>query len=211
MKRRLFAGALAALALSTTAAHASVTLDFNEFIHGDDNYRSYAGGIETHGFKIDSDVASKPLINWNLVSQFNPDRYGATMMTGGSQAHAVFTKVGGGAFNLNSVDLTDGANTPVAGFFDLTWFDGTETFTETLQLDRVKGLQTFNFNKENILWFSLGTSGWAGGNLQFDNVVLDAPVVSGVPEPTTWALMITGFGLAGTALRRRRRQALTLA
>ena len=30
-----------------------------------------------------------------------------------------------------------------------------------------------------------------------------------VPEPATWALMITGFGLAGTALRRHRRVAYT--
>jgi hypothetical protein len=28
-----------------------------------------------------------------------------------------------------------------------------------------------------------------------------API--GVPEPSTWALMIAGFGLAGGALRRR--------
>lgn len=28
--------------------------------------------------------------------------------------------------------------------------------------------------------------------------------VSAVPEPATWAMMITGFGLAGAALRRRR-------
>lgn len=28
---------------------------------------------------------------------------------------------------------------------------------------------------------------------------------AGVPEPAAWALMIAGFGLAGTALRRRRR------
>jgi hypothetical protein len=27
---------------------------------------------------------------------------------------------------------------------------------------------------------------------------------AGIPEPTSWALMITGFGLAGAALRRRR-------
>lgn len=33
-------------------------------------------------------------------------------------------------------------------------------------------------------------------------------VTSAVPEPATWALMITGFGLAGSALRRRRALAL---
>jgi hypothetical protein len=32
--------------------------------------------------------------------------------------------------------------------------------------------------------------------------------LSAVPEPRSWALMITGFGLAGAALRRRRRAAL---
>ena len=28
--------------------------------------------------------------------------------------------------------------------------------------------------------------------------------IAAIPEPTTWALMIGGFGLAGAALRRRR-------
>lgn len=38
------------------------------------------------------------------------------------------------------------------------------------------------------------------------NVVLTdtTPAPGGVPEPETWALMISGFGLAGAALRRRR-------
>ena len=31
-----------------------------------------------------------------------------------------------------------------------------------------------------------------------------ADFAGGVPEPTTWALMLGGFGLAGAALRRRR-------
>jgi hypothetical protein len=34
--------------------------------------------------------------------------------------------------------------------------------------------------------------------------VFDAPAVSAVPEPSTWAFMIVGFGLAGGTLRRRR-------
>ena len=41
-----------------------------------------------------------------------------------------------------------------------------------------------------------------------DNVTFDslggAPVGGAVPEPATWAMMITGFGLAGASLRRRR-------
>lgn len=31
-------------------------------------------------------------------------------------------------------------------------------------------------------------------------------VAAGVPEPTSWALLIAGFGLTGTALRRQRRR-----
>jgi hypothetical protein len=34
--------------------------------------------------------------------------------------------------------------------------------------------------------------------------------VGGVPEPATWALMIGGFGLAGSALRRRRGAAIAV-
>ena len=37
---------------------------------------------------------------------------------------------------------------------------------------------------------------------RLDNVSMAAN--TGVPEPTTWALMILGFGSAGAALRRRR-------
>lgn len=208
MKRALLAGVFAVLALSATSASASTILNFNEYIHGDDNVRRYES-VESQGFKIVSDRAWAPLMNHNLVHFGNADYLGATMMTGGSGTHAVFSRIGGGPFTLNSIDLTDGFNTPTAGFFDITFFDGVEEITETLQLDRIKGLQTFNFNRENLQWFSIGTSGFAGGELQFDNVVLDAPVISGVPEPTTWAMMIAGFGLAGAAIRRRRVAYLT--
>jgi choice-of-anchor A domain-containing protein len=36
-------------------------------------------------------------------------------------------------------------------------------------------------------------------------------ILSAVPEPATWAMMIAGFGLAGSMIRRRNRQALAAA
>jgi len=48
---------------------------------------------------------------------------------------------------------------------------------------------------------------WGLDNVAFRATVADAPT-GGVPEPATWAMMILGFGAAGTALRSRRRTAL---
>jgi|GEM_PF-2321326 len=44
-------------------------------------------------------------------------------------------------------------------------------------------------------------------NFAVDNFTFDAtlPVGSSVPEPASWSLMLTGFGLAGAAVRRRRK------
>ena len=32
----------------------------------------------------------------------------------------------------------------------------------------------------------------------------DGPGIAGVPEPASWAMLIAGFGLTGSAMRRRR-------
>jgi hypothetical protein len=54
-----------------------------------------------------------------------------------------------------------------------------------------------------------GGAGWQGGTDEswgIDNFALSAitGVGGGVPEPATWAMMISGFGLVGAAARRRR-------
>lgn len=46
-----------------------------------------------------------------------------------------------------------------------------------------------------------------GRGAQIDNISVTGTLPSAVPEPATWAMMITGFGLAGGAIRNRRRWA----
>ena len=44
-----------------------------------------------------------------------------------------------------------------------------------------------------------------GRGLKIDNLTVTGGLPSAVPEPATWAMMIVGFGLAGGAVRARRR------
>lgn len=49
----------------------------------------------------------------------------------------------------------------------------------------------------------------ARGAPGLDNVSLDfVPATGAVPEPATWAMMISGFGMAGSMIRRRRARAV---
>jgi len=65
--------------------------------------------------------------------------------------------------------------------------------------------QAGNFGyTSNSLFFGFNDSG--SGDSDFDDFVIRM-TSSAIPEPATWAMMITGFGLVGVALRRRRTNA----
>ena len=99
---------------------------------------------------------------------------------------------------------------------------GDATFTGT-----IAGVTLANFSAHASVpgqWMSyagvadIATAGWytaeftynSGAAPAADFLVDRAYIVAGnvVPEPTTWALMIMGFGGAGALLRQRRRQAV---
>ncbi len=83
--------------------------------------------------------------------------------------------------------LTNGG----AGVF-VAAFDDTDTFTQV----------TF--------WGDgFGEALYAGGTIRYS--AIGVGTLPGVPEPTTWAMMIAGFGLAGAALRRRRASTVSFA
>jgi hypothetical protein len=56
---------------------------------------------------------------------------------------------------------------------------------------------TYDFGGQKVTSVEFMSS---GNSFEFDNIA----TTSAVPEPATWAMMITGFGLAGAAMRRRR-------
>ncbi len=64
----------------------------------------------------------------------------------------------------------------------------------------------------NVSAFYLFDFGTEGGTISLDdtrgwsNAVLYTTGTPGVPEPATWAMMLLGFGAAGTAMRRSRRR-----
>jgi hypothetical protein len=91
-------------------------------------------------------------------------------------------------------------------------------------------LENFFYNEGQVPSYSVPGFDWINGTLGGDPVntviprielnsdlndggVVITAVLPGavVPEPATWALMITGFGAAGAMLRRRRRETLAAA
>jgi PEP-CTERM motif len=51
---------------------------------------------------------------------------------------------------------------------------------------------------------TLVVKGWSGGSGSYSGTLAFAPTAA-VPEPATWAMMIIGFGAAGSMVRSRRK------
>jgi hypothetical protein len=74
----------------------------------------------------------------------------------------------------------------------------------------------FSVNDAQHMFFSFGTGTWgsaASGSKTSDfgyshSYTLAGAPVSAAPEPTMWALMIMGVGMAGAALRRQQKGAM---
>lgn len=197
MKRLLFAALLAA-GLSVQPAHAAVVTFTPIAAEG---YAQVADGYQEGGLSFSSSVPGY-MFTWGKNDAFNPDKGGATLSLATVNVSLVVTAADGGLFDLAGFDLTTGFN-GAGGAVPFTWTDAGGLHASTLALDDLKGLQTFSLNLKGLSQFTLRST--APKMFQVDNIVA-SPVVSAVPEPATWAMMILGFGLAGSALRRARAQ-----
>ena len=103
------------------------------------------------------------------------------------------------------------------------YIDGGASFVANSNVMNLSnGPGRLTFFADNLL--GGGTGEWSSGSVAalrvYDGVLSAAEIAelnripfvnSAVPEPAAWAMMITGFGFVGGAMRRRRRQTLAFA
>lgn len=129
------------------------------------------------------------------------------------------------AFNDNGgpASITDptGHFSLVSAFFTSAYLDGLKLqvqgldngvvkFSKTVWLNTTTPLKVyFNWADINAVKFVSTYCGCSDKGRQF--VMDNLKVIPGVPEPSTWALMIVGFGGVGLMIRTTRRRALARA
>ncbi len=120
----------------------------------------------------------------------------------------------GGYFTLGSFDGGSGSATRQTQNFTVTGYLGNaQAYVSNFTRVGTAGFQTF-YNPGSAvvvdrLVFAISNTGFS---VNVDNIFLNpaaAPVVPGVPEPASWAMMLFGFGATGFAMRRRGRDLRT--
>ena len=122
----------------------------------------------------------------------------------------VSDNVSGIGFNSLELQVTppDGT-TQTYKFSGLTGSDGAETFfaANALPLGTISGAQSVSLSYD--LTFNAGTLAKVGDGFGFTyDIAIADPPVRGIPEPSTWAMMLVGFaGLAFAGYRGSRKGA----
>ena len=116
---------------------------------------------------------------------------------------------GGDPVTIDNVNLGDNASlynsnsSPANGGFDIE-YDG---FTDVLTASAT-GLDTSIAHTLSIQIADTGDSIYDSAVFLAAGTLGDKPPeppVPGIPEPATWMMMLAGFALVGTAMKRRRR------
>jgi hypothetical protein len=90
--------------------------------------------------------------------------------------------------------LFDASNTQIGSF----------NFSDS-SLDDNKQTIVFSYSENRIVRATWESTLGGRLNTGWDDITI-AQIAGGVPEPSSWALLITGFGLTGLALRRQQRR-----
>lgn len=122
----------------------------------------------------------------------------------------VMTRDDASVFDLSTVDLAFGPFDHQGLTSDTITVTGAFHDGSTDSIDLTVG---FGFLRYGIDWTNLDSVTFSGLHasgeyLAFDNIAYDgakAPPMGGIPEPTIWATLLTGFFGMGAMMRRNRR------
>jgi len=132
---------------------------------------------------------------------------GITVTTG----HSEFTPDGTSIYTMQKAgiildsppipSLTNVFSTPLSG----TVYSPNSRFTMNYSASDGSFMQTSgDLNPHSVLISAVPPTGGTGGTGGGTGAGSGGPEPAGVPEPASWAMLVAGFGLAGSALRRRR-------
>ncbi len=206
MFTRNFVATFAAVALSTTAASAAVTLAFTP---GTDPYSGptptydfesaapFTGGLVTTGSL--SSVRAQPFGSTGNYATVGPaDGSPGFLNLASFSSISAVSFIWGSVDTYNTLRILDRVGGTIMSYTGtavsiLANGNTTDPFTNPLVTFSFTGMDT-----TNIGGFEFSSTSNA---FEFDNVSVVG--TSAVPEPATWAMMLFGFGLVGSVLRRR--------
>lgn len=217
MKKALAGAALAALLSVSTAAHAVVMFDFS----------THGGNVGTSEVYTDSGAPGTPL----TVEAKGFDAANAATAMYGKQGGGDENGLGLAndpsgeneiALGKGRIQLDIGSFLPYASSLSAVSFNmGSTTDGETWSIygsnaDGTLGSLLFSGSDElahllpsfgNYRYYSFLESASSGGrNILLGKLtanVIGTPFGSGVPEPSTWIMMMLGFGVIGAVMRRK--------
>lgn len=191
----LLSGCVVSLAAASPAAAAVIT--FNELTTSS---MTSVNPVNSGGFIFAGNQGDANQLGvWSENDPANMDQGGAAIFPNFGGTITTVTKLGGGVFDLFSLDLADVYNNGTSGNVELTFTDFIGTTSQLVTLDQIVGGQTFMFNRSALSSFTMKGITTEGRWLQFDNVAVD---VAAIPERATWMMM--GFSLIDATVRHQR-------
>lgn len=210
----------AALALScaATSAQAATVVNFDSLRKSNGDRAYVYGPYQEQGYSFSASSCSRPAGTCFIGSQTtlsSLDRVGSALINFVGSSVTTVTRSDGAAFLLNAMDVANNYGN-WSGYsaitntvqFTFNFADGTSKVQDYIIDNTPKQRLTVNalsFDQGPLLSFSYKPTTGTSGFLQVDNMSLSA---AAVPEASTWAMMIVGFGVTGAAMRRRRRAAV---